>query len=174
MLNHDFPRGATPDKGRFRSFLLASLRHFLVDEHKRSSALKRSPGQPVFSLDEAVAEERFGREPRDDRTPETLYELAWAQTLLEQARTSLRREYAAAGQAALHDRLQSIPLAEKSERSFHQTAAELGMTESALKSAVHRMRARYRQLVREEVAHTVADPAELRKEARHLITVISG
>ena len=95
-------------------------------------------------------------------------------TLLDRAQSRLREEYVAAGKAGLRDRLKGFPLAGKSERSFQQAATELGLTESALKSAVHRMRARYRQLVREEVTHTVADPAEVNEEARHLIAVISG
>ena len=125
-------------------------------------------------MDAVQAEERFHRELREDRTPETLYERAWALTLLDRAQSRLRAEYVAAGRPDLYERLKNFPLAEKSELSFQQAATELRMTESALKSAVHRMRARYRQLVREEVAHTVASPAELNEEARHLIAVIGG
>jgi RNA polymerase sigma factor (sigma-70 family) len=173
LLAKGFPRGATPERGKFRSFLLASLRHFLVDQHRQADAAKRGGGQRTVSLDESRAEERFRREPQHELTPEKLYEREWALTLLDRAQLLLREEYVVAGNAELHDRLEGFPLAEKSESSFQQAATELGMTESALKSAVHRMRARYRQLVREEVAHTVADPAEVNEEARHLIAVIS-
>jgi RNA polymerase sigma-70 factor (ECF subfamily) len=174
LLAKNFPRGAAPERGRFRSFLLASLRHFLVDQHRHADAAKRGGGQRMFSLDESRGEDRFRLEPQHELTPEKLYEREWAMTLLDLARSRLREEYAAADKARLYDRLKDFPLAEKSAVSFRQAATEMGMTESALKSAVHRLRARYRQLVREQVAHTVADPAEVNEEARHLIAVISG
>ena len=173
LLAKGFPCGVAPERGKFRSFLLASLRHFLVDQHRHADAAKRGGGQRTVSLDESRAEERFRLEPQHELTPEKLYEREWAMTLLDRAQSRLREEYVAVGKAELHDRLKDFPLVEKSENSFPQAATELGMTESALKSAVHRMRARYRQLVREEVAHTVADPAEVNEEARHLIAVIS-
>ena len=174
LLAKGFPRGAAPERGKFRSFLLASLRHFLVDQHRHADAVKRGGGRRTISLDAGQAEERFRLEPRHESTPEKLYEREWAMTLLERARSRLGNEYAAAGKAELYERLQGFPLSEKSDRSFQQAAAELGMTASAVKSVVHRLRERYRQLVREEVAHTVADPAELNEEARYLIAVISG
>ena len=128
----------------------------------------------MVCLDEGQAEERIRWEPHHDWTPERLYEREWAMMLLDRARERLKREWAAAGKADLYQRLQVFPMSEKGERGFQQAATELGMTENALKSAVHRLRARYRELVREEVAHTVADPSEVREEARHLIAVIGG
>ena len=112
-------------------------------------------------------------EPCHELTPERLYEREWTMTLLDRARSRLSDEYSAVGKARLYGALKDFPFAGKGERSFEDVASELGMTISALKTAVHRMRVRYRELVREEVAHTVADPAELREEARHLIEVIS-
>ncbi|MHC1769230.1 MAG: RNA polymerase sigma factor [Verrucomicrobiia bacterium] len=165
--------GATPERGRFRSFLLASLQNFLVDQHRHASALKRGGGHSILSLDGMGGEERFRLEPHHDLTPEKLYERAWARTLLDRARSRLREEYLAVGKSHLYFALKNFPLAGKSERSFQQAATDLEMTVPGLKSAVHRLRARYRELVREEVAHTVADPAELNEEARHLIAVIS-
>jgi RNA polymerase sigma-70 factor (ECF subfamily) len=144
-----------------------------VDQHRHADAAKRGGGQRTVSLDASRAEERLHRELQHELTPEKLYEHEWAMTLLDRAQSRLHEEYVAAGKGELHDRLKGFPLAEKGERSFQQAATELGMTQSALKSAVHRMRARYRQLVREEVAHTVADPAEVNDEARYLIAVIS-
>ena len=173
LLAKGFPRGATPERGKFRSFLLASLRNFLVDQHRQASAAKRGGGRFAISLEQAQAEERFCLEPHHNLTPERLYERAWARTLLDRARSRLRQEYSAAGKAHLYFALKDFPLAGKSERSFQQAATELEMTVPGLKSAVHRLRARYRDLVREEVAQTVADPAELKEEARHLIAVIS-
>jgi len=174
LLARGFPHGAAPERGKFRSFLLASLRHFLVDQHRHSAALKRGGGRRTMSLDAGQAEERFRLEPQHELTPEKLYEREWAMTLLDRAQSRLQEEYSAAGKADLYERLRGFPLTEKSDRSFEQAASELGMTVSALKSVVHRLRGRYRELVREEVAHTVADPAELNEEARHLIAVISG
>ena len=174
LLAKGFPRGVAPDRGKFRSFLLAALHHFMVDQHRYADAAKRGGGQRTISLDESRAEERLRLEPQDELTPEKLYEREWAMTLLDHARSRLREEYVAVGKAELHDRLKGFPLAETSGISFLQAATELGMAESALKSAVHRMRTRYRQLVREEVAHTVADSAGVNEEARHLIAAISG
>ena len=174
LLARGFPCGARPERGKFRSFLLVSLRHFLLDQHRRADAAKRGGGHTVISLDVNRAEERFGGEPQDALTPEKLYERAWAMTLLDRAQSRLREEYAAAGKADVYERLQAFPLAGKSDQPFAQASAKFGMTASALKSAVHRMRSRYRELVREEVAHTVADPSELQDEARYLIAVISG
>jgi RNA polymerase sigma factor (sigma-70 family) len=174
LLAKGFPRGAAPERGKFRSFLLTSLRHFLVDQHRHADAAKRGGGQRTTSLDASQAEERFRLEPQHELTPEKLYEREWAMTLLDRAQSRLQEEYSAAGKADLYERLRGFPLTEKSDCSFQQAASELGMTVSALKSVVYRLRGRYRQLVREEVAHTVADPAELNEEARHLIAVISG
>lgn len=174
LLAKGFLRGAVPERGKFRSFLLTSLRHFLVDQHRRADAAKRGGGHRTLSLDAGQAEERFRLEPQHELTPEKRYEREWAMTLLDRAQSRLREEYSAAGKADLYERLRRFPLTEKSDRSFQQAASELAMTVSALKSVVHRLRARYRQLVREEVAHTVADPAELNEEARHLIAAVSG
>ncbi|MBM3881987.1 MAG: sigma-70 family RNA polymerase sigma factor [Verrucomicrobia bacterium] len=174
LLARDFPRGATPERGKFRSFLLAALRHFLVDRHRHDAAAKRGGSQRTVSLDDSRAEERFRLEPQHELTPEKLYEREWARTLLERAQARLREEYVAAGKSELFERLRAFPLAERSSCTFEQAARELDLTGSALKSAAHRLRARYRQLVREEVVHTVADPTELNEEARHLIAVIGG
>jgi RNA polymerase sigma-70 factor (ECF subfamily) len=173
LLSNGFPCGARPERGKFRSFLLVALRHFLVDQYRHAGAAKRGGGQKLISLDVQRAEERFGAEPHDASTPEMLYERAWAMTLLERARRRLGTEYGAAGKAGLYDRLKAFPLAGKNDQSFELASAEFGMSVGALKAAVHRMRSRYRELVREEVAHTVADPSELQEEARYLIAAIS-
>lgn len=131
-------------------------------------------GRCAVSLDESRAEERFRLDPRTELTPETLYEREWARTLLERAQSRLHEEYRTAGKAELYECLKAFPMAEKSDCSFQHVASESGLTISALKSAVHRMRARYRQLVREEVMHTVANPEELQQEVRLLIAVIGG
>ena len=173
LLSNGFPCGTRPERGKFRSFLLVALRHFLVDQHRHADAAKRGGGQTLISLDVNRAEERFDEEPHDASTPEMLYQRAWAMTLLERARLRLGNEYGAAGKGGLYERLKAFPLAGKNDQSFELASAELGMSVGALKAAVHRMRSRHRELVREEVAHTVADPSELQEEARYLIAAIS-
>ena len=174
LLRQDFLRGVRPDKGRFRSFLLACLNNFLSDERDRAQTAKRGRGQPPISLDANLAERRYREEPVDGLTPEIAYERRWAATLLGRARTRLAGEYAAHGKTDLLHRLQEFPLGERGDSSFRDCAVRLSLSESALKSAVHRMRLRYRELVREEVAHTVNDPAEVEAEIRYLIAVVSA
>ena len=174
LLGRDFLRSVARDKGRFRSFLLACLNHFLSDERDRAQAAKRSGGQPPISLDADLAERRYREEPTDGLTPEIAYERRWAATLLERAQSRLAAEYAAHGKTEQLHQLEEFPLGERGERSFRDCAVRLGLSESALKSAVHRMRLRYRELVREEVAHTVNDPTEVEAEISHLIAVVSG
>lgn len=161
-----------PQKGKFRSFLLAALRHSLSDQRDRARALKRGGGAEVFSLDAQEAEERYRSEPVDRLDAEKIYERRWAMTLLEQAQIRLRDENVAAGKTELFERLRSF-VAGDSEISCGEAAAELCLSESAVKSAVHRLRERYRELVREEIAHTVADQTEIDAEIRYLITVMS-
>ena len=173
LLRQDFLCGVGPEKGRFRSFLLACLNHFLSDERDRTQAAKRGRGQPPISLDADLAEKRYREEPVDGLTPQIAYERRWAATLLGRAQTRLAGEYAAHGKTDLLHRLQEFPLGERGESSFRDCAVRLGLSESALKSAVHRMRLRYRKLVREEVAHTVDDRDEVEAEIRHLIAVVS-
>ena len=161
-----------PQKGKFRSFLLAALRHFLSDQRDRARAAKRGGGAEVLSLDAQEAEERYRLEPVDRMDAEKLFERRWAMTLLEQALTRLRDESIIAGKAELFERLRDF-VAGESDISCSEAAVQLGLTESAVKSILHRLRQRYRALVREEIAHTVADPAEIDEEIRHLIAVIS-
>jgi RNA polymerase sigma-70 factor (ECF subfamily) len=174
LLRQDFLGGVGPEKGRFRSFLLACLNHFLSDERDRAQAAKRGRGQPPISLDADLAERRYRQDPTDGLTPQTAYERRWASTLLGRAQIRLTEDYAAAGKTDLLLRLQEFPLGERGESSFRDCAVRFGLSESALKSAVQRMRRRYREFVREEVAHTVNDPAEVEAEIRHLIAVVSG
>jgi RNA polymerase sigma factor (sigma-70 family) len=161
-----------PEKGKFRSFLLASMRHFLSDQRDRARAAKRGGGQEVLSLDAQEAEERYRLEPVDRLDAEKIYERRWAMTLLEQALLRLRDESAAAGKAELFERLRRF-VAGDSDATWGEAAAELGLSEGAMKAAVHRLRARYRALLRDEIAHTVADPTEIEAEVRYLMRVIS-
>ena len=161
-----------PEKGRFRSFLLAAMRHFLSAERARAHALKRGGQAETVSLDAHEAEARYRLEPVDRLDAERIYERRWAMTLVEQAPARLRDESAAAGKAELFERLRRFVVGE-SEATWGEAGAELGLSEGAMKAAVHRLRERYRVLLRDEVAHTVAEPAEIETEVRYLITVLS-
>ena len=161
-----------PEKGRFRSFLLAAMRHFLSDQRDRARTLKRGGGAEILSLDAQEAEERYRLEPVDRLDAEKIYERRWAMTLVEQALAQLREESAAAGKAKLFEHLRQF-VAGESEATWGDAAAELGLSEGAMKAAVHRLRQRYRILLRDEIAHTVSDPAEIEEEVRYLIRVIT-
>ncbi len=161
-----------PEKGRFRSFLLAAMRHFLSDQGDRARAVKRGAGAPILSLDAAEAEARYRLEPVEHLDAERIYERRWAMAWLEQALNRLREESAAAGKAQLFEHLRSF-VAGDSETSSGEVAAELGLSESAIKSAVHRLRQRYRELVREEIAHTLACPTDIDTEIHYLIELMS-
>ncbi len=161
-----------PQKGKFRSFLLTALRHFLSDQWSQARAVKRGGGAEVLSLDALEAEGRYRLEPVERLDAEKIYEHRWAITLLEQALNRLRDEATAAGKARLFEALESL-VAGESDISCSDIALKLGLTESAVKSTLHRLRERYRALVREEIAHTVAEPAEIEDEVRYLITVVS-
>jgi RNA polymerase sigma factor (sigma-70 family) len=161
-----------PGKGKFRSFLLASMRHLLSDQRDRARTAKRGGGQEELSLDAQEAEERYRLEPVDRLDAEKIYERRWAMTLLEQALIRLRDESAAAGKAELFERLRRF-VAGDSDATWGEAAAELGLSEGAMKIAVHRLRARYRALLRDEIAQTVTDPTEIEAEVRYLMRVIS-
>jgi len=160
------------EKGRLRSYLLVSLKHFLANERHRASAAKRGKGQHLISLEELRDEDRADFGPADSSSPDRLYERRWALTVLQQVLERLEREYVAAGNAPLFDRLKDL-LADNVERcSQAEIATALGMNENAVKQAFHRFRRRYRETLREEIAHTVATPGDVEDELRHLISVL--
>lgn len=161
-------------KGRFRSFLLAAMKHFLANEWDKAHALKRGGGVQVTSLDAGDAETRYLREPADPETPERIFERRWALTLLEEVLKRLRGEYAGGGRARLFDQLKDALTGEKSAVGYEEIARRTGMSEGAVKVAAHRMRRRYRDLLRAEIANTVAEPGEVEAELRHLIGVLSS
>jgi DNA-directed RNA polymerase specialized sigma24 family protein len=163
--------GVAPEKGKFRSFLLVALRHLLSDRRDRASAAKRGGGREVLSLDAEEAEGRYRLEPVERLDAEKIYERRWAMTLLGQAWTSLREESAAQGKLQQFERLAEF-VAGEAEVTCVAAASELGLTESAMRSAVHRLRERYRALIREEIALTVSCPSEVDEELRHLIAVM--
>jgi len=155
-------------KGKFRSFLLASLKHFLANEWDRAHAAKRGGGQLFLSLDTKTAETRYLSEPADELTAEKLLERQWALALLDQVLDRLQAEFVADGKAAQFEQLKVFLTEGKGSTSYASVAAKLGTTEGAVKVAAHRLRRRYRELLREEISHTVATPAEVEEEIRHL------
>jgi RNA polymerase sigma factor (sigma-70 family) len=164
----------SPDKGRFRSFLLAALRYFLADEWDKVKARKRGGGHIVISLDEAGAEERYQRESAHELTAEQLYERRWAMAVLDRASVRLREEFAAAGKATLGEELRSLQENAAEAGPYTEVAARLGLPVNTLKSHMHRYRQRFRELLCEEMAQTVATPSDVADELRHLIAVVSG
>lgn len=161
---------AAQDKGRFRSFLLAALNHFLADEWDKARALKRGGGQTLLSLDEAQADARYRAEPTASASPDQLFDKRWALTLLEQALARLREEHSASPRQfeLLQPFLTDVPDGGASQR----VAAELGLSPGAARVAVHRLRQRYRELVRAEVANTVGALAEVEDELGYLLQAI--
>jgi RNA polymerase sigma factor (sigma-70 family) len=160
------------EKGRLRSYLLTSLKHFLANERQRAMAIKRGEGQRLISLDQLHEPERGGFEPTETLTPEQIYERRWAMTVLNEVLARLEEEHRAAGKMQLFDQLQKSFTDEPDRPSQVEIAHELGMTENAVNQAFHRFRQRYRELLREEVAHTVAVAVDIEDELRHLIAVL--
>ena len=159
---------ADQQKGRFRSFLLVALKRFLANEWDRARTRKRGGDRQIISLD---AEERYAAEPADSLTPDKLFERRWALTLLENVLEKLKAEQAAAGRLAIFSELQ--PVLTSRGTPYTELAKRLGLTESAVKVAVHRLRQRYRELLEAEIADTVSSPAEIAEERRYLLRVLS-
>ena len=162
------------EKGRLRSFLLGGLKYFLANEERRAMAVKRGKGQRPIPLDELRAGERIETEPADPMTAEMIYERRWALTVLENVLSRLKDEYQTAGNAALFDLLKQLLPDEPGSPSQADIAAQLGMTENAIRQAFYRFRQRYQSLLREEIAHTVATPGDIEDELRHLIAVLEA
>jgi RNA polymerase sigma-70 factor (ECF subfamily) len=173
LLESKHLRVANPERGKFRSFLLVRLKHFLSDQRKKARAQKRGGGQVVVSLDAELAEERYLLEPATELTPEAIFDQRWALTVMEQTVSRLREEYVAAGQTELFEELKHFQPLEGAGPSYAEVAARLGLSQSAVKSAIYRLRQRHRDLLREEIAHTVSTAAEVDEEIRYLIAVMA-
>jgi RNA polymerase sigma factor (sigma-70 family) len=161
-----------PEKGRFRSFLLASLKFFVADEEDRQRAQKRAGGA-VVSLEFSFGEERYQREPSHDETPERIFERRWALAVLDRVVERLRTEFVQHGRQEHFERLKVFLLGQ-SDAPYATLAREMNTSEGALKVAIHRLRKRYRELFRQEIADTVADPAEVESELRFLAAALTG
>jgi RNA polymerase sigma factor (sigma-70 family) len=173
LLAKNYLADVHPAKGRFRSFLLAALKHFLADEWDRARALKRGGGKPPISLDDSQAESRYIQEPAHDLAPDKIYERRWALTVLENALANLESEFARAGKQPSFDLLKNYLSADAGFMSYAEAGLKLGISEGAIKVAVHRMRQRYAELLRQEIAHTVQSPADVEDEIRHLFRALA-
>ena len=173
LLKSNFLGAVSPRKGKFRSFLLASLKHYLSNERDRARALKRGGGRSPVSIDEQDAENRYRLEPIDRMTPEKLYERRWALTVLDLALARLKEEYASSGRLHLFDQLKEELTGGETCDSHAEIGRQLGMTPGAVKVAAHRLRKRYRECLRAEIANTLADPDEVDEEIRHLFQALN-
>jgi RNA polymerase sigma-70 factor (ECF subfamily) len=161
------------ERGRFRSFLLGALKHFIANERDAARAQKRGGGHTHIPLDEVLhAGTRFSREPRSDLTPDRIFERQWALTVLTRAQDAMRADAVRQGKDAQFERLKGLLVGEDSDAGYRALAAELNTTEGALKVAVHRLRQQFREVLREEISHTVADPQQVGSELRDLMAAI--
>ena len=172
LLEKNLVAVAQPERGRFRSFLLAAVQNFLHNERDKQRALKRGGGKPVLALDFLQGDSRYSFEPADTLTPERLYERQWALALLAQVMVRLREEYAKAEKEAIFDLLKGFLSGAGADTSLADIARQLGISANAAKVAAHRLRKRYRDLLRAEVAHTLADPQEIDQEIRALFAAV--
>ena len=173
-LEKNYVGAADQAKGRFRSFLLLALKRFLGHERERARALKRGGGEAVVALDGLTAEQRYALEPADQMSADRLYERRWALALLEQVLARLRSEHVAAGRLETFEQLKGWLTSGGRGTPYAELAGRLGMRESAVKVSVHRLRRRYRELLEEEIAQTVASSEEVEEERRHLLAVLGG
>jgi RNA polymerase sigma-70 factor (ECF subfamily) len=174
LLRKNYLAHLDPRKGKFRSFLLAAINHFLANEWDRARTLKRGGQVTFLSLDEVQVEQRYQGEQLAGRSPEEIYERTWAIALLDKVLGRLREETAASGQSTRFEHLKGALMGERPSFSYAELALKLGTTEPALKMAVQRLRRRYAELLREEIAHTVRGPEEVEDELRHLRAVLSS
>jgi RNA polymerase sigma factor (sigma-70 family) len=172
LLEKDYLQAADPGRGKFRSFLLTAFKHFLAKERERANAQKRGGGRAPVALDFQAGEHRYRLEPADHATPEAIYERRWALAILEQTLARLRAELADAGKEKLFESLKGALAGEGPQEPYVRIGAELGISEQAVKVAVYRLRRRYQELLRGEIAQTVASPEEVDDELRDLFAAV--
>ncbi|HLX63481.1 MAG TPA: sigma-70 family RNA polymerase sigma factor [Planctomycetota bacterium] len=168
FIEKNFLDSVNSEKGKFRAFLLAAMKNFLGHQRESASRVKRGGQATLLSLDWQSAEQRYRIEPADCLTPEKLYERAWVVTLLEHVIARLGDECAAEGKAALFEQLKPSLMATSASIDYAQAAAALKTTETAMRVAVHRLRKRYRELLRDEIAQTLSNPSQIEDEIRAL------
>jgi RNA polymerase sigma factor (sigma-70 family) len=173
LLEKNYLEGISSDKGKFRAFLLVAVKHFLANEWDRAHRQKRGGGVIPLSLDWQDADQRYQIHPVDTLSPDKLYDRAWAVTVLEQVITRLRDESVAEGKTRLYEQLKGFLMVGKSDIPYAQAAAALTLTEGAVRVAVHRLRQRYRELLRQEIAQTLSDPAQIDEEMQALFSALT-
>jgi RNA polymerase sigma factor (sigma-70 family) len=174
LLEKNWVGAADRQKGKFRTFLLSAMNHFLADAWDKARAQKRGGGRTPVPLQFDTAETRYGHEPADPATPEQNFERRWALTLLDEVLNRLRAEYEQDGRAELFAALNPCLVGDRTSQPYAELAVKLGASEGTIKSAVHRLRQRYRELLRDEIGQTVAGPEEVDEELRHLFAVLAG
>ena len=172
VLEKNYFHDADPARGRFRAFLCASVRHFLSNERDRAHTLKRGGNQPPISLDAEAAEGTYRIEPRDDLTPETLFDRRWALVLLDRVLTRLRDHHVSAGKGEMFDRLKGSLIGDGTGVPHADVARALGMTEGAVRVAVHRLRRQFRDTLIQEIGETVSDPTDISGEIEYLMKAV--
>jgi RNA polymerase sigma-70 factor (ECF subfamily) len=172
LLERDYVKRADRERGKFRTFLLTALSHFLADEWDRARRLKRGGAHQFIAIDAATAEDRYRLEPVDPSDPAKLFERRWATTLLERALATLEREYRERCQGELFKVLRVFLLAEQGDTTYTDSAPRVGMTAAAMKMEVSRMRGRCRELLRHEILQTAAGPVEAAEEYQALRAVL--
>ena len=171
-LQKNFVEGADPSKGRFRSFLLVAFKRFIANDHEKANAQIRGGGAAHFSLDVDSGDQRYALEPVDHSTPDRFFDRKWAVTLLQTVMSLLRNDYAKEGKSQLYSKIRSHLSGERAV-PYRDLAEQLEMTESSLRVAVHRIRARYRKLLQEEISRTLVDPSEAEEELAYLRKVVA-
>jgi RNA polymerase sigma factor (sigma-70 family) len=174
LLEKDYLKSAAREKGRFRTFLLVALKRFLANEWDRQHAQKRGGFAPTVSIDQELAESRFVTEPARRLRPDMLFDRQWATILLERVMARLQEEYLTSGRAKLFEHLRGCLAQDESGLPYAEIAARLNLTEAAVKMAVHRLRARYREILQAEIANTVSSPEEIEEEIRHLFSTFGS
>jgi RNA polymerase sigma-70 factor (ECF subfamily) len=173
LLEKGYLEDADPSRGRFRVFLMTSIGHFIAKEREKARAWKRGGRTEILSLDETDAEGRYRAEPADRMTPDQIFERRWALTLLENVLARLRQEFAGTLREREFERLKQFITGEQPKLTYRDFAVELGISEPAVKTMVHRLRQRFGGMLREAIAETVADAHEVDDEVRHLLGVIA-
>jgi RNA polymerase sigma-70 factor (ECF subfamily) len=174
LLEKDYLKTAAREKGRFRTFLLVAFKRFLANRWDREHTLKRGGFVPTISIEQELAESRFENEPIDRLQPDVLFDRQWATALIECVMSRLEHEYLASGRARLFEYLRGCLVRDESALPYAEIATRLKLTPAAVKMAVQRLRARYRELLQSEIAHTVSSPEEVEGEIRHLFSTFGS
>ena len=174
LLDKKYLRQVRPKPGRFRSFMLTALKHFVANQYKHDRAKKRGGGKKILSLNYDQAEDRYALEPATDLSPEKLFEKSWALTVLTRTMERLEEELAAKNRQKFFEHLRAYVVADQSAAPYHDLADKLDMTEGTIRVAVHRLRKRCKEILRDEVAQTVTTPEEVEEEIRSLFTALQA